>query len=164
MGKAGPPVNRLSLAGSIMLAVLLHAAASAQTGPEPVAANLCDVFLSPGAYNQKMVWVEGVLSPSFHSLFLSSPSCRPKEDPDLTTEAILPPSWESLPNGKQLRKFLHRGKSASVKLIGTFEADSHRYGPDGARFRFVIREVSSVEKTPPVVRDIANTAARMNCP
>jgi len=132
-----------------MLAVILQVAVSAQTGPEPVAANLCDVFLSPAAYNLKEVSVEGVLSPSFHSLFLSSPSCRHKEGLDLTTEAILPPSWDSLPNGKHLRKFLHRGKSASVKLIGTFESDAHGYGPDGARFRFVIGEVSSVEKAPP---------------
>jgi hypothetical protein len=129
-----------------MLAVILQAAASAQTGSEPVAANLCDVFVSPAAYNHKVVLVEGVISPSFHSLFLSSPSCRPKETLDFTTEVILP---DSLPNGKPLRKFLHRGKSASVKMIGTFEADTQRYGPDGARFRFVIREISSVEKAPP---------------
>jgi hypothetical protein len=132
-----------------MLAVIVQAAASAQTRPEPVSANLCDVLVSPAVYNQKMLSVEGVISPSFHSLFLSSPSCRPKEDLDLTTEVILPPSWESLPNGKQLRKFLHRGKSTSVKMIGTFEGDAHRYGPDGARFRFVIKEISSVEKAPP---------------
>jgi len=137
------------LVRTFMLAVILQAAASAQTRPEPVAADLCDVFVSPAAYNQRVVSVEGVLSPSVHSLFLSSPSCKPKEDLDLTTEAVLPSSWESLPNGKQLRKFLHRGKSASVKLIGTFEADAHRYGPDGARFRFVVTEISSVEKAPP---------------
>src|SRR5271170_6335713 len=100
--------NRYLLARSAMLAVILQVAVSAQTGPEHVAANLCDVFLSPAAYNLKEVSVEGVLSPSFHSLFLSSPSCRHKEGLDLTTEAILPPSWDSLPNGKHLRKFLHR--------------------------------------------------------
>jgi hypothetical protein len=131
-----------------MLAVISQAVASAQTRPEPVAADLCAVFTSPAVYNQKVLSVECVLFPSVHSLFLLSPSCRPKEDLDLTTEAILPPSWESLANGKQLRKFLRRGKSASVKLLGTFEGDAHRYGPDGARFRFVIREISSVEKGP----------------
>jgi hypothetical protein len=132
-----------------MLVVILQSAASAQTERQPLAADLCDVFLSPAIYNQKVLSVEGVLSPSFHSLFLSSPSCKPEKDLDLTTEAVLPPSWESSPNGKRLRKFLHRRKSASVKLIGRFEGDAHRYGPDGARFRFVISEISSVEKAPP---------------
>jgi hypothetical protein len=142
--------SRKSMVRMVMLAVILQATASAQTHPEPVAANFCDVFISPAEYNQKVLSVEGVLSPSFHSLFLSSPSCKSKADVDLTTEAILPPSWESLPNGKQLRKFLHRGKSASVKLIGTFEGEAHRYGPDGARFRFVIREISSLKRAPDV--------------
>jgi hypothetical protein len=134
---------------AVLLAIMLQAAASPQTRLEPVTANLCNVLVSPAVYNQKVVAVEGVLSPSIHSLFLSSPSCKPKEGLDLTTQAVLPPSWESLPNGKQLRNFLHRGKSASVKLIGTFEADAHRYGPDGARFRFTITGILSVEKAPP---------------
>jgi hypothetical protein len=133
-----------------MLATVMQAAVSAQVRPEPVSANLCDVFRSPAVYNQKVLSVEGVLFPSFHSVFLLSPSCRSTEDLDFTTEAILPPSWESLPNGKRLRKFLHRRKSASVKLVGTFEYSGHRYGPDGARFRFVISEISSVEKAPDV--------------
>ena len=72
----------------------------------------------------------------------------PREDLHVTTEAILPPSWDSSRNGKRLRKFLHRGKSASVKLIGTFEYDGDGYGPCGTRFRFVISEISSAEKAP----------------
>ncbi len=132
---------------SIVLAINMQAAVSAQSVPQPVAANLCDVFVSPAEYNQKVLSVEGFLSPSFHSVLLSAPSCRP--DLDLTTEAVLPSSWKSLPNGKELRKYLHRKKNAKVKLIGTFETDAQRYGPDGARFRFVIIGISSVEKAPP---------------
>jgi hypothetical protein len=131
-----------------MLAIILQAAISAQVRPEPVAANLCDVFRSPAVYDQKALSLEGVLFPSFHSVFLLSPSCRSTHDLDFSTEAILPPSWESLRNGKQLRKFLRRRKSASVKLIGTFEYSGHPYGPEGTRFRFVISEISSVEKAP----------------
>ena len=130
----------------VALATILQAAVSAQVRPEPVAANLCDVFRSPAVYDQKVLSVEGVLFPSFHSVFLISQSCRSTVGLDFTTQAILPPSWESLRNGKQLRKFLHRRKSASVKLIGTFEYSGNPYGPDGARFRFVISEISSVEK------------------
>jgi len=133
-----------------MLATILQAAVSAQVRPEPVAANLCDVFRSPVVYNQKVLSVEGVLFPSPHCVYLLSRSCMPKEDLHVTTEAILPPSWDSSRNGKKLRKFLHRGKSASVKLIGTFEYSGYGSGPCGTRFRFVISEISWVGKAPDV--------------
>lgn len=132
-----------------MLAMVLTMAALVQALPGPVVAKLCDVFSSPAEYNHKVVLVEGVISPSIHSLFLSSSACNAKEDADFTTQAVLPGSWETLPNGKELRKYLRRGKSASVKLTGTFEADPQRYGPDGARFRFSISGVSSVRAAPP---------------
>jgi len=120
------------------------------------------VFRSPAVYDQKAVSVDGVLFPSFHSLFLLSPSCRSTKDLDFSTEAILPPSWESLRNGKKLRKFLHRGKSANVKLVGTFESGAYSYGPDGARFRFVISEISSVEKAGRLPR-VAHTWCSLAC-
>jgi len=138
-----------SLVWSLMLAVILQATASAQTRPEPLTAKLCEVFSSPAEYNHKVVTVDGVLAPSIHSLFLSAPACNANDGPDFTTQGVLPESWETLPNGKELRKFLHRGKGATVKLTGTFEADPQRYGPDGARFRFVISGISSVGAAPP---------------
>lgn len=64
-------------------------------------------------------------------------------------QAILPKAWESLPNGKQLRKFLSKGKPAHVKVTGTFESGADRYGLDVARCRFTITGVSSVEAAPP---------------
>lgn len=136
------------IARAVMLAIISIVAASALAQPEPVVANLRDVFSSPAEYNHKVLSVEGVISPSIHSLFLSSPVCN-VTGADLTTQAVLPASWETLPHGKELRKYLHRGKSAAVKLIGTFEADPQRYGPDGARFRFVISGISSVGTASP---------------
>jgi hypothetical protein len=138
-----------SIVRSVMLAVILQTTASAQTRPAPVAASLCDVFASPAAYDQKLLSIDGVLFPSIHSVFLLSPSCPPKEDVDSTTQAVFPSSWVSLPNGKQLRGFLHRGMSAKVKLVGTLQSGPNRYGADGTRFQFVISEISSVEKAPP---------------
>ena len=136
------------MASAAMLMIILTVAVSARAQPESIAANLCNVLSSPSEYNHKVVSVEGVISPSIHSLFLSSPTCR-QENADFTTQAVLPASWETLLNGKALRKFLHRGKSASVKLTGTFEADPRRYGPDGARFRLAISGISSVGAAPP---------------
>lgn len=141
--------SRSSIVGACMLTMVLTMAALVQAQPGPAVAKLCEVFSSPAEYNHKVASVEGVISPSIHSLFLSSPACNAKEDPDFTTQAVLPASWETLPNGKELRKYLRRGKSASVKLTGTFEADPQRYGPDGARFRFSISGISSVGAAPP---------------
>jgi len=129
-----------------MLAIILQATASAQTHQAPVTANLCEVVASPDVYNKKVLTVEGILFPSEHSLSLYIPSCKPKEGFDVTMQAVLPPAWESLPNGKQLRKFLHRGRNAGVRLTGIFESGRYSYGPDGARFRFVVSEITSVEK------------------
>ena len=61
-------------------------------------------------------------------------------------QAVLPSGWESLSKGRQLRKFLERGKKAHVKVVQRqFETATGRYGPDAARFRFVVNGISSVE-------------------
>jgi hypothetical protein len=140
-------MNRNSIVRSVMLALILPAAASAQTRTESVAANLCEVVASPNGYNGKVLSVEGILLPGEHSVLLYSPSCKPKESFDVGIQAVFPPEWASSPNGKQLHKLFNHRKSASVKLIGTFESGAaDRYGPDVARFRFTISEISSVKK------------------
>ena len=125
-------MNKSSWTRAGALAIVLTATTFAQTRDESVAVNLCDVFASPNSYNHKVLAVKGILFPSVHSVFLLGSSCELKGNIDSTTEAILPPSWVSKPNGKELRAFLHRGKSASVTLVGTFKGDGiRRYGPDG---------------------------------
>jgi hypothetical protein len=135
-----------SIARSVMLAVILQGAATAQTHPNPVAVNLCQVVASPAEYSGKVLLVEGVLLPGEHSVLLYSPSCKPKEGFDVGIQAVFPPEWVSSPNGKQLHKLLNHRTNASVKLIGTFESGADRYGPDIAKFRFTISEISSVKK------------------
>lgn len=141
--------SRYSIVLFVMLAIILRAAAPTHAQQQPTAINLCDVVASPSGYNQKVLTVEGILFPSEHSLALYSPSCKPTEQSDVSMQAVLPKAWESLPNGKQLRKFLSKGKPAQVKVTGTFESGADRYGPDVARFRFTITGISSVEAAPP---------------
>ena len=64
-------------------------------------------------------------------------------------QAVLPQGWESLPNGKQLRKLLSKCKPAHLTVTGTFESGADRYRPDVARFRFTITGISSVGPAPP---------------
>jgi len=129
-----------------MMAIVLTVAAPAQRPQQPVTANLCEVVASPDGYNGKMLSVEGILLPGEHSVLLYSPSCKPKEGFDVGIQAVFPPDWVSSPNGKQLLKLFNQRTSASVKLIGTFESGTGRYGPDAAQFRFTISEISLVKK------------------
>lgn len=140
--------HRSSVVRAVMLGIILQIAASAQTPQQPVTANLCEVVASPDGYNGKMLSVEGVLLPGEHSVLLYSPSCKPKEGFDVGIQAVFPPEWVSSPNGKQLHKLFNHRTNANVKLIGTFESGAGRYGPDVARFRFTISEISSVKKAP----------------
>jgi len=131
---------------AVALAVILQATASAQTYQQPVTANLCEVVASPDRYNGKLLSVDGILIPGEHSVLLYSPSCKPTESLDVGIQAVFPLEWVSSPNGKQLHKLFSKRMNASVKLTGTFESGTGRYGPDAARFRFTIREISSVQK------------------
>jgi hypothetical protein len=137
--------RRTSTVGTVMLAIVLQVT-SAATPQQPVAANLCEMVASPDGYNGKVLSVEGILLPSEHSVMLYSPSCKPKYGFDVGIEAVFPPDWVTSPNGKRLHKLFNHRTNASVKLIGTFEAGNGRYGPDVARFRFTIKEISSVKK------------------
>jgi len=135
---------------AVLLAIMLQAA-PAQTPQQPVTVNLCEVVASPDRYNGKVLSVEGILLPGEHFVLLYSSSCRPKEGFDVRVQAVFPPDWVSSPNGKKIHKLFNQGKNASVKLIGTFEiGNSTYYGTDAARFRFTIREISSVKKAPDV--------------
>jgi hypothetical protein len=140
--------NKSSIVRAVMLGIILQTAASAHAQQQPTAVNLCDVVASPSGYSQKVLTVEGILFPSEHSLALYSPSCKPTEQSDVSMQAVLPKAWESLPNGKQLRKLLSKGKPAHVTVTGTFESGADRYGPDVARFRFTVTGISSVGAAP----------------
>lgn len=128
-----------------MLVFISPTAAAPQTNDQAVVTNLCNVVASPNDYSNSVITVEGILFPGDHSLALYSPSCKPREGFDVTMQAVLPSGWKSLPDGRQLRKFLKSGKKAHVKVTGKFET-AGRYGPDAARFRFVVSGISSVEK------------------
>jgi hypothetical protein len=131
---------------AIMLPFISPAIAASQTHDQAAVTNVCNVVASPNEYSNSVITLEGILLPSEHSLALYGLSCKPREGFDVTMQAVLPGGWESLSNAKQLRKFLKRGKGAHVRLTGTFESAAGRYGPDAARFCFVVSEISSVEK------------------
>lgn len=138
-------INRVFMVQNLALAVILSSAASAQVHPGPVEVDLCKVVASPAQYSGRLLSVEGILSPGEHSLVLYSPSCQPKEGFDVAIQAVFPPVWDSWPHAKRLQRILRSQKNAHVRVSGTFESGTDRYGPDLAQFRFVISGISSVE-------------------
>lgn len=130
---------------TILLALIFTAPQLSSPSQLRAEIDLCKLVAASSEYNGKVLTVEGVLYPGDHSLVLYSPSCAPKEGSDVSMQAVLPIAWESSPKGKQLRKFIRKGKPAQVTVTGLFESGPDRYGPDVARFRFTITDISSVE-------------------
>ncbi len=129
--------------GAVM-AVVATVSPAGQPSAKPLKVNYCDVVASPADYDKKVLSVAVLLSPGYHSLSLYGASCVPKEGFDVTTEAVLPASWPDLPNGRKLEAILKRQRAARVEVVGTFASDGGPYGPDVARFRFLISQVNSV--------------------
>ena len=132
---------------TLLLALIFMAPQLSSSRQLPVEIDLCKLVAASSEYNGKVLTVEGVLYPGDHSLALYSPSCAPKEGSDVSMQAVLPMAWESWPKSKRLRVLLNKRRPAHVKVTGLFESGADRYGPDVARFRFTITEISSVEAT-----------------
>jgi hypothetical protein len=136
-------VNKsLGVSLGIVTALLSTMCATSQTLAVPQKVDYCQVIASPDNYNMKVLSVEVVLSPNEHSLALYGASCVPRQGFDVTTEAVLPTAWETMPYGKRLRDVLRRQRPATVKLVGTFESKGGPYGSNEARFRFTISQVN----------------------
>lgn len=153
--------SRLSIGLCIMVGLLSVVSAKGQAPEEPQRVDFCQVVAAPADYNKKVLSVEVILWPSEHSLSLYGAACVPREDYNVTTQAVLPTAWETLPNGKKLRAILKHQRPAKVQLVGTFESDGEPYGPDVARFRFSISQIISVSKDA-ISKPLADRSIRMS--
>jgi hypothetical protein len=129
-----------------ILVILAATFAGAQSQREPSKVDFCDVVASPTNFYGQVLSVEVILWPSEHVLTLFGAECVPKEGYDVTTQAILPANWESLPNGKKLRGILKYQRPAKVEVVGIFENAKEPYGLTATRFRFSISQINSVSK------------------
>jgi hypothetical protein len=130
----------------VAMALLLVIDMKAQESNVSREVNFCDVVEFPEKYDRQVLSVDVILRPSEHALYLYGERCVPKEGYNVTTLAILPPGWESMPNGRKLTAILRKGRPAKVRVMGTFENDEQRYGPHPSRFRFSISKVNSVTR------------------
>jgi hypothetical protein len=138
---------RFAVIRALLLFATLQFAVCAQTDRPPVV-GLCQVVASPAKYDKQVLSMDGILSPGEHSLVFYNPSCTPKEGFDSRILTVLPPDYDSSPNGKKLSEILRSRRDARVTLSGRFESSGGPYGPDVAPFRFSVSEIVSVEKSP----------------
>src|ERR1700690_1638943 len=122
----------------VIISVVFAVSLCAGQAAAPSSVKFCDLGKSSATYNGRLVTITATLFPGDHSLLLYSQECESTPDLDLRTQAILPPRLESLPHGKKLESILNHGQSAQVEVVGVFESDAGRYGPDIAPFRFTI--------------------------
>ena len=125
--------------GIAILVLLATLSAEGQSQTEPERLKFCDVVASPLDYDGKLLSVEVTVQPGLHSLSLYSSECASNEDFDVTTQAILPDGWESLPNGKKLSRIISHGavqpKYNSLAPLGAvFRADKMDSG-SASRFQ-----------------------------
>jgi hypothetical protein len=128
----------------IGLVLLLRSLPTAGQAPAPATVKFCDIVSSPALYNQRQITTAATLSPGEHSLLLHSHECEPKAGFDVRVQTVLPMKPESLPHGQELKSILSHGRSAYVEIVGTFQATTGPYGPDGMPFRFAIMNLNSV--------------------
>jgi hypothetical protein len=119
------------------------------TQMEPKRIDFCEVVAFPANFYGQALSIDVILWPSEHVLTLFGEACVPKEGYDVTTQAILPANWPSLPKGKKLEGMLKWQKPAKVEVVGIFESREQQYGLDATRFRFSISQINSVSNYQP---------------
>jgi hypothetical protein len=103
--------------------------------------SVCDLVESADRYDKRTVFTEGLMVPSEHSVGLYSPQCRPTEKNDFTAQVTFDAGWDKSAQGRNLTKLLRKQRTAKVRVEGVFLASGGPYGPDRARFRFVVNHV-----------------------
>lgn len=129
----------------VLLFCMAVAAAGSDSNQQEDKVRFCQLVSTPQDHDKKVVLTEALMLPSDHSVALYDPACWPTETNNVTTQTVLPDGWNSTKLGKKLEKLLSHQRTAKVSVEGTFYGSGGPYGPDVARFRFVVQRIISVE-------------------
>jgi hypothetical protein len=104
----------------------------------------CEMVSHPENFDGKVVSPVALALSGYHSLAFYDPTCKPTEENNVTTQMTLPDSFTSTSLGKKLSRVLRREHTAKVSVLGKFYGTGGPYGPDVAKFRFVVERIVSV--------------------
>ena len=138
----------------LLVAILALTVPHALSGQKPRTAEVlfCDMVLHPEKYDRKVVSTEALALPGYYSLAFFDPTCRPTEKNNQSTQMVLPDAFTSTSLGKKLSKALRSKHPAKVGVSGVFYGSGGPYGPDVAKFRFVVERIDSVAEAPKSVQ------------
>lgn len=122
----------------------------------------CDVLSHFRVYDGKALVTTSFAGVSFHSDALFDPACMSADRENRSVDLDLPSGWNSTKLGKKLEKIFRHNQIARITFEGTFHSSKEHYGGDGARFRFTIRRLISVEKVSKkqAMRDSSKTTTK----
>ncbi len=134
-----------------LLVVLCAGISKAQQGGNPpsdeaLKVPYCDVLSHFRDYDEKPLVTTSFVGVSFHSDALFDPACMSADRENRSVDLALPNGWNSSKLGKKLEKIFRHNQIARITFEGIFHSSKQQYGGDGARFRFTMRRLISVEK------------------
>lgn len=141
----------IQISGALLLIVFCAGISKAQQteslpSHEAPKVPYCDVLSHFRNYDEKVLVTTSFVGVSFHSDALFDPACMSGDRDNRSVDLDLPNGWNSTKLGKKLEKIFHHNQIARITFEGIFHSSKEHYGGDGARFRFTIRRLISVEK------------------
>jgi hypothetical protein len=106
----------------------------------------CEVLSHFKEYDDKAVVTTSFAGVSFHSDALFDPACMSADKENRSVDLALPNGWNSTKIGKKLENIFRHNQIGRITFEGIFHSSKQQYGGDGARFRFTMRRLISVEK------------------
>lgn len=143
--------DQIKITGALILLFCAGISNRQEADTSPPSRNIdtvryCEVLSNFKDYDGKAVVTTSFAGVSFHSDALFDPACMSTDTENRSVDFALPTGWNLTKLGKKLEKVFRHNQIARITFEGTFHSGKQRYGADGARFRFTMQRLISVEK------------------
>lgn len=113
---------------------------------EPLNVPFCDLLTGAQSYEGKTVLTTAIIGSNEHDTMVYDASCRSTSNENRSADIEFPSDWTTSNLGKKLSKILRHDDSARVTFVATFSQGAGPYGQLGAKYRFTLIRLISVEK------------------
>jgi hypothetical protein len=113
---------------------------------EPMNVPYCDLLTGSQTYEWKSVLTTAIIGSNEHDTMVYDARCRSTSTDNRSADMEFPNDWTTSKLGKKLSTILQHHESARVNFVATFSQSAGPYGMLGARYRFTVIRLISVEK------------------
>lgn len=113
---------------------------------DPPTVSYCELLTSPHTHEGKSVLTTAIIGSNEHDTMVYDANCGSTSKQDRSANMEFPSDWTASTLGKKLSKILRRHESARVTFVATFSESAAPYGMLGARYRFKLIRLISVEE------------------